>query len=335
MLLYDKGGEEHFNLISALHKCVRRAIPTRRCTGWRGCWKPGEDRLYLARRLVRMAIEDIGLADPRALEQAMAAQQAVHFLGIPEGDQALAQMAMYLAMAPKSDAAYKALNAATRDGGEDDRGAGADAFAECAHRAHEGVGLRRGLPARAQFEDAMTHGMPAAIAGGEAVLPSHRPRHGEAHRRTDGGNSPGEREARLDLLVRRDRDFDLSRAYQLGYTNGRAGRPRFLEIGRVDRIHSLKQLHVRQVHLHGHRVIERHARLLQHEADVFEALLHFRFEVGGDCGRLQVLAGLASDIKRVACQDAGAERLSRGKFFGLNCFLGGRHRRHRQGKGEE
>jgi putative ATPase len=72
----------------------------------------GEDRMYLARRLVRMAVEDIGLADPRALEQAMAAQQAVHFLGIPEGDQALAQIALYLAIAPKSDAAYKALNKA-------------------------------------------------------------------------------------------------------------------------------------------------------------------------------------------------------------------------------
>ena len=72
----------------------------------------GEDRMYLARRLVRMAIEDIGLADPRALEQAIAAQQAVHFLGIPEGDQALAQIALYLAIAPKSDAAYRALNRA-------------------------------------------------------------------------------------------------------------------------------------------------------------------------------------------------------------------------------
>src|SRR5438552_2279702 len=72
----------------------------------------GEDRLYIARRLVRMAIEDIGLADPRALEQTIAAQQAVHFLGTPEGDLALAQAAIYLAVAPKSDASYKALAAA-------------------------------------------------------------------------------------------------------------------------------------------------------------------------------------------------------------------------------
>ena len=72
--------------------------------------KSGEDRLYLVRRLIRMAIEDIGLADPRAVEQAIACMQTVHFLGIPEGDQALAQLALYLALAPKSDAAYRALN---------------------------------------------------------------------------------------------------------------------------------------------------------------------------------------------------------------------------------
>ncbi len=69
----------------------------------------GEDRMYIARRLVRMAIEDIGLADPRALEQSIAAMQAVHFLGIPEGDLALGQLAIYLSMAPKSDASYRAL----------------------------------------------------------------------------------------------------------------------------------------------------------------------------------------------------------------------------------
>ena len=111
-LLYDKSGEEHFNLISALHKSVRSSDPDAALYWLARMMEGGEDRLYLARRLVRMAIEDIGLADPRALEQAMAAQQAVHFLGIPEGDQALAQIAIYLAVAPKSDASYRALNAA-------------------------------------------------------------------------------------------------------------------------------------------------------------------------------------------------------------------------------
>jgi len=112
MLLYDKGGEEHFNLISALHKSVRSSDVDAALYWLARMLEGGEDRLYLARRLMRMAIEDIGLADPRALEQAVAAQQAVHFLGVPEGDQALAQITIYLAVAPKSDAAYQALNAA-------------------------------------------------------------------------------------------------------------------------------------------------------------------------------------------------------------------------------
>lgn len=111
-LLYDKAGEEHYNLISALHKSVRSSDPDAALYWLARMLEAGEDRLYIARRLIRMAIEDIGLADPRALEQAVAAMQAVHFLGIPEGDQALAQAALYLALAQKSDAAYQALNAA-------------------------------------------------------------------------------------------------------------------------------------------------------------------------------------------------------------------------------
>ena len=112
VLLYDKSGEEHFNLISALHKSIRSSDPDAALYWLARMLEAGEDRLYIARRLVRMAVEDVGLADPKALEQAIAAQQAAHFLGIPEGDQALAQAAIYLAVAPKSDAAYRALNAA-------------------------------------------------------------------------------------------------------------------------------------------------------------------------------------------------------------------------------
>jgi putative ATPase len=112
-LVYDKSGEEHFNLISALHKSVRSS-DVDAALYWLGrMLEGGEDRLYIARRLMRMSIEDIGLADPRALEQSVAAQQAVHFLGEPEGDQALAQLTIYLALAPKSDAAYQALNRVT------------------------------------------------------------------------------------------------------------------------------------------------------------------------------------------------------------------------------
>lgn len=109
-LLYDKAGEEHFNLISALHKSVRSS-DVDAALYWLGrMLESGEDRLYIARRLVRMAIEDIGLADPRALEQAIAVMQTVHFLGIPEGDLALGQLVIYLSVAPKSDASYQALN---------------------------------------------------------------------------------------------------------------------------------------------------------------------------------------------------------------------------------
>ncbi len=110
VFLYDKSGEEHYNLISALHKSVRSSDVDAALYWLARMMKAGEDRLYLARRLTRMAIEDIGLADPHAVEQAIACMQTVHFLGIPEGDQALAQLTIYLAAAPKSDAAYQALN---------------------------------------------------------------------------------------------------------------------------------------------------------------------------------------------------------------------------------
>ena len=114
MLLYDKSGEEHFNLISALHKSVRSSDPDAALYWLARMLAAGEDRMYIARRLVRMAVEDIGLADPRAMEQAVAAQQTAHFLGVPEGDQALAQVVIYLAVAPKSDAAYRALKEAVK-----------------------------------------------------------------------------------------------------------------------------------------------------------------------------------------------------------------------------
>ncbi|HEX5411468.1 MAG TPA: replication-associated recombination protein A [Terriglobia bacterium] len=106
VLLYDKAGEEHFNIISALHKSVRNSDPDA-ALYWLGrMLEAGEDPLYVARRLIRMASEDVGMADPGALEVAVAAMQAVHFLGLPEGDLALAQATVYLALAPKSNALY-------------------------------------------------------------------------------------------------------------------------------------------------------------------------------------------------------------------------------------
>jgi len=115
VLLYDKSGEEHYNLISALHKSVRSSDADAALYWLARMLEAGEDRMYIARRLMRMSIEDIGLADPRALEQSVAAMQAVHFLGIPEGDLALAQAAIYLSVAAKSDAAYRALGVVQAD----------------------------------------------------------------------------------------------------------------------------------------------------------------------------------------------------------------------------
>jgi putative ATPase len=110
--LYDKSRDGHFNLISALHKAVRGSDPDASLYWLARMLDGGEDRLYIARRLVRMAVEDIGLADPQALVQALSAARAFEFLGSPEGELALAQAVIYLATAPKSNAAYAAFGAA-------------------------------------------------------------------------------------------------------------------------------------------------------------------------------------------------------------------------------
>ncbi len=138
ILLYDKQGEEHFNLISALHKSIRNSDADA-ALYWLGrMLKAGEDPMYIARRLVRMAVEDIGLAAPEALNLTLSARDAIDFLGSPEGDLALAQAAVYLALAPKSNALYTAY---------------ADVTAEIeAHRA-EGVPLHlRNAPTRLMKE---------------------------------------------------------------------------------------------------------------------------------------------------------------------------------------
>ena len=109
-LLYDRAGEQHYDLISALHKSLRDSDPDA-CLYWLArMLEAGEDPLFIARRLVRAATEDIGMADPQALVVAMAAQQAVHFIGMPEGNLALAEAAVYLATAPKSNSLYTAYS---------------------------------------------------------------------------------------------------------------------------------------------------------------------------------------------------------------------------------
>ncbi|MFA5628682.1 MAG: replication-associated recombination protein A [Dehalococcoidales bacterium] len=110
-LSYDKGGDRHFDTISALHKSMRGSDPNASLYWLGRMLEAGDDPLYIARRLVRFASEDVGMADPQALVVAMAAQQAIHFLGLPEGKLALAEAAVYLATAPKSNSLYKAYSA--------------------------------------------------------------------------------------------------------------------------------------------------------------------------------------------------------------------------------
>ena len=114
-LAYDKDGEEHYNIISALHKSIRGSDPNASLYWLTRMMVAGEDRRFLLRRLARVAVEDVGLADPGALVQAAAARQAFDFVGEPEGDLIIAQLTVYLAMAPKSNALYKAYKAVSRD----------------------------------------------------------------------------------------------------------------------------------------------------------------------------------------------------------------------------
>ncbi len=114
-LLYDRAGEEHYNIISALHKSLRDSDPDASLYWLARMLEAGEDPLYVVRRLIRFASEDIGMADPQALSQAVAAQQAAHFIGMPEASLALAQAVVYLATAPKSNALYAAYSAVQED----------------------------------------------------------------------------------------------------------------------------------------------------------------------------------------------------------------------------
>jgi len=114
-LVYDKAGQEHYNIISALHKSLRGSDPDASLYWLGRMLAGGEDPLYIARRLIRTAIEDIGNADPQALQVAVAAKEAYHFLGPPEGELALAQAVVYLATAPKSNSIYSAFNQVRKD----------------------------------------------------------------------------------------------------------------------------------------------------------------------------------------------------------------------------
>jgi putative ATPase len=167
-LLYDKSGEEHYNLISALHKSMRNSDPDAAVYWLARMLEAGEDPLYVARRLVRFASEDVGNADPQALTVSIAAKEAVHFMGMPEGNTALAQAAIYLAAAPKSNAVYKAYRRA------------ADA---ASHDVAEPVPLHlRNAPTRLMKEldygkgYRYAHDEAAGVADMECLPPAHRGR---------------------------------------------------------------------------------------------------------------------------------------------------------------
>jgi putative ATPase len=176
ILLYDKSGEEHFNLISALHKSVRSSDVDAALYWLSRMLEAGEDRMYIARRLVRMAIEDISLADPRALEQSIAAMQAVHFLGIPEGDLALGQAAIYLAVAPKSDAAYRAMNALREDVQNSMAEPVPMHLRNAPTAAMKQWGYSAGYQHAHKFEDAITgmECLPPSLIGKQYYMPSNR-----------------------------------------------------------------------------------------------------------------------------------------------------------------
>jgi putative ATPase len=173
---HDKSGEEHFNIISALHKSVRSSDPDA-ALYWLGrMLEAGEDRLYIGRRLVRMASEDIGLADPRALEQALAAVEAFRLLGEPEGDLALAQATVYLAIAPKSDAVYQALNQVKKDAERTAAEPVPMQLRNAATRSMKEWGYGKGYQHAHQQEDALTdmECLPASLAGRRYYHPTDR-----------------------------------------------------------------------------------------------------------------------------------------------------------------
>src|SRR3954453_15249180 len=168
-LLYDKTGEEHYNLISALHKSMRNSDPDATVYWLARMVESGEDALYIARRLVRFASEDIGNADPRALTITMAAKDAVHFLGMPEGNTALAQAAIFMALAPKSNAVYRAYNAAAQAASTD--------VAEPVplHLRNAPAGLMKSLDYGKDYKYA--HDEAAGVSDMECLPPAHRGRH--------------------------------------------------------------------------------------------------------------------------------------------------------------
>ena len=174
ILLYDKTGEEHYNLISALHKSVRNSDPDA-ALYWLGrMLEAGEDPLYVARRVVRMAVEDIGLADPNALSLCMAARDAVDFIGMPEGNLALAQAVVYLSVAPKSNALYTAYGDVQQDVEQTAAEAVPLHLRNAPTGLMKGLGYGAGISVRARPRiQSRRHAMPARQSARPRLLPAY------------------------------------------------------------------------------------------------------------------------------------------------------------------
>jgi putative ATPase len=186
-LYHDRAGEEHFNLISALHKSMRNSDPDATLYWLARMLQSGEEPLYVARRIVRFASEDIGLADPRALQLAVSARDAVHFIGLPEGELALAEAAVYCAMAPKSNSLYKAWGEVART---IERGA-TDPVPMALRNAPTGLmkreGYGEGYRYAHDFDDAVTdlQCLPERLRGRRFYRPTGRGLEGELARRLE------------------------------------------------------------------------------------------------------------------------------------------------------
>ncbi|MGH9665964.1 MAG: replication-associated recombination protein A [Bryobacteraceae bacterium] len=188
VLRYDKAGEEHYNLISALHKSMRNSDPDAAVYWLARMVEAGEDPMYIARRLVRFASEDIGNADPQALTVAVAAKDAVHFIGMPEGNTALAQAAIYLATAPKSNAVYEAYNRAAADAHHDVAAPVPLHLRKAPTRLMKELEYGKGYQYAHSDADAVTEMscLPAELAGRKYYDPKERGFEKEIKRRLDG-----------------------------------------------------------------------------------------------------------------------------------------------------
>jgi putative ATPase len=173
---YDKSGDDHYDAISALHKTLRGSDPDAALYWLARMLERGDDPLFVARRLVRFASEDVGLADPQALELAMAAQQAVHFIGLPEGSLALAELTVYLALAPKSNAIYVAYGKARADVEQTRNDPVPDHLRNAPTRLMKDLGYGKGYKYAHDYDDGVVgqQNLPANLAGRRYYEPVDR-----------------------------------------------------------------------------------------------------------------------------------------------------------------